>query len=302
MKTQSRPFALFYLLVAYVILQFAWWTWLIVDLNQKLHEAHGNPEGTLKNKYLMIGGEALVFLILLILGMYRVRKSFLKEQEVSRQQKNFMLSVTHELKSPLSSIRLQVETIRRHQLTKEKQDQILGNAINDIERLNQLIENVLLASRMQSGTFPLSKEEVNLSDYIKENIREFRSLSTNLSVNLSGDESVFHSIDPLLFRSVIYNLLENSSKYGASEARVELKEKKDSILIEIKDNGPGINEEERENVFKMFYRSGNEETRRSRGTGLGLHIVKTLVEKHNGTINLEKNSSGGACFLIKLNK
>lgn len=313
MKRASRPLFLFYLLVVYVVLQFCWWTFLIADLNNQLYkERLKNSESSAYNqeelekslhkKWIMIGGEAFVFFGLLVAGIYKVRQSFKKEQAVIRQQKNFLLSVTHELKSPLASVRLQTETLKKHSLPKEKQEQVLGNTLKDIDRLDQLIENVLLVTRIENPKSVINAEEVNLSDYLVECLRDFQQLFKEALVAASIQERVYHKIDPLLFRSIILNLMENAEKYGATEIAVNLKEKDNVILINICDNGEGIPVEERENIFKIFYRIGNEETRKKKGTGLGLYIVKTLVEKHNGSISCRSNSPKGTIFEIQLAK
>lgn len=309
-KGASRPLFLFYLLVVYVLLQFSWWTYLIIDLNNQVYkerfqaieqnEVVDQQKSVLHKKWLMIGGEAFVFFTLLLTGMYMVRKSLQKEGMVIRQQKNFLLSVTHELKSPLASVRLQAETLKKHQLSREKQEQVISSTLQDIDRLDQLVENILLVTRIDNPNFPVACVEVNLSDYILECTRNFKTLFTDALVNTQVTEGLYACIDPLLFRSIILNLLENAYKYGSKEIGVEVLEKGNRISIMIRDHGPGIPSEERENIFRIFYRIGNEETRKSRGTGLGLYIVKTIVERHNGTIIIRDNSPKGTVFEINL--
>lgn len=312
-RRTSRPLLVFYILVVYVILQFTWWTYLIIDLNNQVYyeklnnmpdgsDAYLSAEALLKKKWLMIGGEAFVFFTLLIAGLYLVRQSLKKEALVLRQQKNFLLSVTHELKSPLASVRLQTETLKKHQLTKEMQEQVITNALHDIERLDQLVENILLATRLDNPSFAISKTEVNLSEYLMECIRSFRSVNQDAIIKNEVTDGVYAEIDPLLFRSIIVNLLENAYKYGSKEITVGLQDAENKTCITICDTGPGIPDDEKDHIFRIFYRIGSEDTRKQKGTGLGLYIAKTIVERHNGTINVRSNKPAGSIFEINLPK
>jgi two-component system phosphate regulon sensor histidine kinase PhoR len=326
-RKRSRPLFLFYVVVVYVVIQFGWWTYLLVRLNNEvsvlqghvlslqamqepavqttaeLHEAEKELRDKLHKQWLMIFGEGSVFLALLLLGILRTRTSFKKEVALSTQQKNFLLSVTHELKSPLASVRLQLETIQKRALPKEKQDEVLSNAIEDTDRLNALVENILFAARIDNHTYVLHKEKGNLSDEVKglsEKAAAGFARHHKLVTDISGD--VITSFDRMGFHSIFINLLENAVKYSpaGTAIKVELKKNNDAARLSISDRGPGIPDHEKTNVFGRFYRVGNEETRSTKGTGLGLYIVHSLVEEHGWPIKIIDHPGGGSIFEITI--
>lgn len=324
---RPRPLLLFYIVVAYVFIQFGWWTFLLVRLNnditvleQQALIARSSPQpvsmntadlaeqdALLKEKlhkqWMMIFGEGSVFLILLLLGILRTRNSFKKEVALSAQQKNFLLSVTHELKSPLASVRLQLETIRKRDLPKEKQHEMLEDAIEDTDRLNALVENILVAARLDNHTYSHHPEKINLSDEVKDLTEKIASgLARHHVIKMDIAENVFASFDRIGFHSMFLNIVENAVKYSkaGTEIKISLAKKNDSVVLSVADRGAGIAAAERENIFGRFYRIGNEETRTTKGTGLGLYIVRSLSEAHNWSVNIHDNEGGGSIFEITI--
>jgi K+-sensing histidine kinase KdpD len=285
----------------------------VVDLNTQLGigiNSQGDNfvlknqlEAKLHKKWAMIFGEGSVFLVLLVLGIIRTRNSFNKEAALATQQKNFLLSVTHELKSPLASVRLQLETIQKRTLTKEKQDEVLSNAIEDTDRLNALVENILFAARIDNHSYVINKEKGNLSDEVK-GLSEKAAVGFARHHQLVMDISIntITSFDKMGFHSVFINLLENAVKYSptGTEIKVSMKKNNDSVLLSVADHGPGIPNEEKENVFGRFYRIGNEETRSTKGTGLGLYIIRSLVEEQGWSIKILDNNPNGSIFEITI--
>jgi len=313
-KTKSKPLLLFYILVIYVFIQFAWWTYSMFQLNNEIvllkNELNllkgesaeqiiikGNElNDKLHKRWLMISSEGAVFVALLLLGIYQIRKTFKKEKELAVQQKNFLLSVTHELKSPIASTRLQLETLLLREIEKERQKEILKNAIQDTDRLNNLVENILLASKIDSEYFTLHPEEINLSNYLTENLNQtIKIFNYPQKIILDIQPDIYLKIDKTTFPSIIINLLENAVKYSPKESVITIKLKNESnqIKLSVIDEGQGISDIEKKNIFKKFYRVGNEETRSAKGTGLGLYIVQFLVEKHNGAISVKNNLPAG---------
>ena len=260
------------------------------EMNAKLHK-----------RWVMISSEGAVFIGLLLLGIYRIRKTFKTESELAERQKNFLLSVTHELKSPIASAKLQLQTMQKRELPKEKQQEIIANAINDTDRLNNLVENILLAAKIDDSLFSLHKENINLSEYISENMNQMIGLfNYRQKVILDIDKNVSMAVDRTTFPSIILNLFENAIKYSPADSTITLSLKKQNgrILLSVKDEGYGIPEESKKHIFEKFYRAGSEETRRTKGTGLGLYIAKHLVEQHNGTISVKSNHPKGSIFEV----
>ena len=260
------------------------------EMNQKLHK-----------RWVMISGEGIVFIGVLFLGFLQIRKTFKREEELAQQQQNFLLSVTHELKSPIASTKLQLQTLQKHELNREKQKEILTNAINDTERLNNLVENILLAAKIENNVYLLHKEKYNLSEYITEGMNQtIESFHYKQKVVLSIEPNIYMDIDRTNFPSIILNLFENAVKYSAPDSTitVSLKKQNQKIILSVADEGAGISDKEKATIFKKFYRAGNEETRKTKGTGLGLYIVDYLVKQHNGIITVKNNTPEGSVFEV----
>lgn len=256
----------------------------------------------LHKRYIMIIGEGTVFFLIMILGVARVRHSFKKEADLAQQQKNFILSITHELKSPLASVKLQLETLLKRDLSADNKNKVIGNALADAERLDYLVENILMAANLESSGYRLYLERLNFSDFVIDFLEKFKSRNNKSEILSNIQDNVFISADKTAILSVIQNLMENAVKYSGegSSVSVNLYKKNNDIILEVGDQGIGINEEEKKKVFRKFYRIGNEETRGTKGTGLGLYIVKHLVELHKGNVTIKDNKPRGAIFEITL--
>lgn len=318
-KKRSRPLLMFYILVAYVFIQFSWWTFSMFRLNNEVSHLKTelnllkgeSPEevmqkgneinAKLEKRWVMISGESAVFVGLLLLGIYQVRRTLKKENELAERQKNFLLSVTHELKSPLASTKLQLQTLEKHELARPQQKEILGNAVSDVDRLTKLVENILMAAKIDNKVIPMNRETVDLSTYLQEGVEQtIRSSAFKQKVLLDVQPDIQFAIDKIHFPSIILNLLENAAKYSPADStiRISLKKTGGQIIFRLSDEGYGIPAEEKERVLEKFYRVGNEETRRAKGTGLGLYIVNYLVECHQGTLHISDNQPKGTVFEI----
>jgi len=320
-KIRSNSKRIIYILFVYIIAQFLWWEILMVKQNnalleekQKVLELTIADTDQLKSeidklekskiqKTYMVVGEGTIFLLLLLYGINLIRKANIKEHELLDQKNNFLLSITHELKTPLATTKLQLQTLKKHQLPVEKQQELIDIAINENERLNSLIDNVLLAARMQENEYHMSKERVDLSDLItKIATASYRASLDSKTLKLNLETAVFCEIDKLAFPSILTNLLDNAFKYSGEimDVEIHLKKSESGIVLKVSDRGMGIKDSEKKRIFDQFYRSGSEETRKAKGTGLGLFIVKYLVEKHGGVISVKDNSPTGSVFEINL--
>lgn len=311
-----KPLALFYLLVLYVILQFSWWAYLLIDLNREVYREHiefarehGHPEKVtglekeLTQRWQMVAGEGIVFLGILIFGIYKTRQAFQKEFSLARQQKNFLLSVTHEFKSPLAAVKLNLQTLLRRELPREQQAAMLNRAVAEADRINNLIENALLAARIESHNYNLHKEEFSLTDCIESSVRNrLVPVDQNRQIITDIDPGIYMKGDGLAISSLILNLLENAEKYSpeGSPVTVTLKKDRKNAVLTVADLGIGIPDDEKSKIFNKFYRIGNEDTRNTKGTGLGLFIVKHIVGYHSGEIKVTDNHPTGTVFRVTL--
>lgn len=270
-----------------------------VSLEKEIDELRTKKQ----NRIYMIVGEGTVFLLLLLYAFYRIRKASEKEIELVTQQKNFLLSVTHELKTPIAATKLQLQTLLKHkQLDAVQQEQLLNNAINETNRLNRLIEDVLLANSAEKNLV-LNRENINVSELTEQVMSNYFSDKKAKGVLKSEiEKGIFATVDKLLFPSIIINLVENAFKYSPenSPVQISLSSQNGKLNLSISDNGFGISEKEKQKIFEKFYRVGNEETRNTKGTGLGLYIVEKIVVAHNGTIEVQDNKPKGSVFKISI--
>lgn len=317
----KKPVFILWIVLAYVLCQFFWWEILLVNQTRQIIEEKQNiialsvSDGQRlqaelaslrkkqKTKTIMIVGEGLVFLLLLIYGTTRVKRAYEREKELSRQQHNFFLSITHELKTPIAATKLQLQTLRKQNLDAALQDELLQKALQETERLNALIDNVLLASRMDSPGFSLYTQVANATELLKAIVdRYYQKALQEGRLLLETEPEASCLIDEQAFTSVVTNLLSNAFKYapGNESVHLSLKASKGGWCLRVADKGPGISKAEQEKIFEKFYRAGNEETRRNQGTGLGLYIVKKLVDAHGWSIRVKNENSRGAVFEIEM--
>lgn len=314
-----RPILFLYVLATYILLQFCWWAYLLLELNDEIFEhkienvrlTAASPElesqtiayfeKKKQQRRWMVAGEGGVFLTLLLWGSVLSIRSFKKEFELARQQKNFLLSITHEFKSPLASIKLYLQTILKHDLDREKEITFLNNAINDTERLNTLVENALLANLINHKGYSFSKENLNLSAFLRLQVQKFQQVPNHGTVETHIQDGIFMDADMNSLNLLINNLLENARKYSAKNTPivVSLEKNEKCIRLCVADNGPGIPDDEKAKVFRKFYRIGNEETRQTKGTGLGLFIVKYISEGHKGQVLIKDNKPHGSIFCVE---
>lgn len=251
----------------------------------------------------MIIGEGVVFLTLLVWAIQRTRIAFRREELLAERQKNFLLSVTHELRSPLASIGLQAETLMKRDLPKEKQSQILANVLEDTERLNALIGNILLAARIDTAAFVLQKSKRNFSDFTEQLAGKIaQGVGQHHEFRLKIEKEIEIAFDDVAAHSVIANLIENACKYSKAGNPIEisLKKKDNRLQLSVADQGKGIPDSFKKTVFERFYRTGNEETRSTKGTGLGLYIANYLSEMHGWKISITDNKPQGSIFTVEI--
>ena len=283
-----KPLTIFYILVFYVIAQLLWWATIMVHLEPMRRG--------------MVVGEGFVFISLMGFGAYKLHRAINKEKKINVQQKNFLLSVTHELKSPLASIKLYLQTILKRDLDKAQQQNFISKSLLDIERLADLVENMLLATRIENKSYSFPKEPFNLSNLVDK-------IVTRLQIHVCNAEALIIDIEPNIFvkgddfalSSVITNLIENAVKYSPSCMPIQVSLKRHlagKIIFTVSDLGIGIADEEKLKIFDKFYRVGSEETRKTKGTGLGLFIVKQVLDHHQANIKVKNNVPNGTVFEV----
>lgn len=296
MKRQTGIF--FYILGLYVVLQFAWWGFHLIELTEELK----SDSTDVSKRVIMIIGEGLVFFSILLFGLWKIRSSIKKDLQLSERQNNFLLSVTHELKTPLAANKLYLQTIQKRNLDEEKRKNLMEKAIQENERLEGMIENILNASRLENNALKPHKEEIDVTALFEQVAERFQKRNQQELIVLNLEKDIIANLDVFFVETIVNNLLDNALKYGGSSGKIELYlvKKAQRLVFGVKDQGPGIEKEEIKKMFEKFYRSGNEDTRQQKGSGLGLFIVAELVRMHHGKVSYKENTPRGANFEIQL--
>ena len=291
-----RAALIFYILSVYVVVQFIWWGYHLIELTGEVTKTDTH----VSKRVAMIIGEGAVFLVLLLFGIWLIRRSIRKELKLSERQNNFLLSVTHELKTPLAANKLYIQTVTKRDLSKEQQNDILKKAIEENTRLERMIDNILNASRLENKALQLEKEEFSLKDLVNAISVRFNTILGQDIVKVNCNETIEITGDKFMIETVLNNLIENAIKYAGKDQPIELYGSKEdgNIRFGVKDLGPGIDKDKRNIVFQKFYRIGNEEVRTQKGSGLGLFIVSELIQMHGGTVSCLENQPSGCNFQI----
>ena len=310
------------ILLAYIIAVLVFWEISLQKLNRNIYaqevitlksriDSLQDPNtynlelGTLQHKLSLrttqYAGEGTTFLIVILVGAVVVYSSFRRSIMLSRQQNNFMLSVTHELKSPIAAIKLNLQTLEKHQLNEGQRKQLIDRCIRESNRLNDLCNNMLLASQMEGRQHKQVKETFDLSELVEDAVKDYaarypRNFEEDImpGCRISGDKMMLHM--------AVNNLLENAVKYtpGDKSITITLQTTNSNILLQVKDEGSGIPDTEKRKIFNKFYRIGSEESRKSKGTGLGLYLTNKIVLQHKGRITIKDNTPSGSVFEISL--
>ncbi len=306
-----RTLLIFSVLALYVLLQFLWWGYLLVNKDNELQallgqlEAlgvrstidHDRPERTLW----MVAGEGAVFLILLLLALWLTYRTVRHELGLARLQRNFLLAASHELRTPIAGLKLHLQTLHRRPLDEHQRAMLLNSALGDVERLGMLSEKILLATRLEELRKPLDREAVDLTELITTLVEQARSgYGREHNIVIDRPQAVVLESDREALRTILGNLLENACKYAptGSTVHIVVRQRQGAVDVDVCDEGPGVPPQDHERIFERFYRSGNEETRQAKGTGLGLYIVKRLSEELGATVSYRPRLPRGAIFAV----
>ena len=249
-------------------------------------------------------GEGLTFFGLIVVGGIFLYIAVRRQIRYQLQQKNFMMAVTHELKTPIAVTKLSLETLQRHQLDEAKKNKIIHEAINETERLDNLCNNILLSSQLDAGGYQFTKQLFNISDLVFNASESIKKRYPDRAFNYDIKEELYCIGEEFLIRMVINNILGNAIKYTQPDASIDVicHEHSGNIEIFIKDQGEGIPDKLKEKVFEKFYRLEDEKTRKAKGTGLGLYLSTKIIKDHGGSIRVTNNIPKGSIFAIQLPK
>jgi two-component system, OmpR family, sensor histidine kinase CiaH len=245
-------------------------------------------------------GEGLTFLLVILVGAVFIYRAVRKQFRMAQEQKNFMMAITHELKTPIAVTKLNLETLLKHKLDERKQTKMIQMTLEETERLNNLTNNILISSQLEAGGYRFAKEELDLSALSSDCLDNFRNRFPDYNWKAEIEADIEITGDGMLLQIMINNLLENAVKYSPKHSAITFAVKKTGqhIHMQVKDEGMGVPEEEKEKIFRRFYRVGNEKTRSTKGTGLGLFLCRKIASDHNGSIHVSDNSPAGSIFTV----
>jgi len=251
----------------------------------------------------------VVFFAIIITGLVLNTIFLIREIRRNEQHDAFLNAVTHELKTPIASIRLYLETLQRRDVGEEKRKEFYGVMLADSDRLLHTVEQVLKASSTREKNHLLNITDINLSELLRESVERVKiryGLNDGV-INLSQTDSdikVRGDADEL--QTVFTNLLDNAVKYSDKEIKVTLAVKnlnEKFVIVRVKDSGIGMAPAELKRIFKRFYRVSSRQMQKMKGTGLGLFIVRSIIKKHGGRIFAESKGEGtGSTFIVQLPK
>jgi signal transduction histidine kinase len=257
-----------------------------------------------RGRILMMVSEGGFFAVLLLVLIALLWRSFRRDVELERQHRNFLSAVTHELKSPLASMRLTLETVTSGRASGESAGRFLRAALEEVERLDGLVQKVLEATRYSRGRSVLAPREASLSQLVEETVAAFarRAGAAGAQLEVAVEPDIFAEVDEEAMSIAISNLLDNAIKYGGRPPRVGVRLGLDGshAVLEVSDNGAGVPEEDRKLIFGRFFRGGDEMTRSTKGTGLGLYLVQQIAGAHRGTVRVASTGPEGTVFRLSV--
>jgi len=316
-KKLHSIYFIYWVLLGYIVAALIWW---FIALNRQNTQMARNEMEQLKedgpdyfNKIIRIQdaekrkmaqyiGEGATFFLLIMAGAVFVFRAVRRQLKFSQEQQNFMMALTHELKTPIAVAKLNLETLQKRKLEEPQQQKLIQITLQEANRLNALCNNMLLSSQIEADGYLFTKEEHNFSELVENCVHDFAIRFPQRKIVQEIAPGLFVNGDMLLLQMAVNNLIDNAIKYSPKESQVTilLNAVQNKIVLQVKDEGKGISDEEKKKIFTKFYRIGNAATKAAKGTGLGLFLTKKIVQQHKGNISMTDNNPAGAIFTVTL--
>ena len=308
---------IYWVLLLYIIAALVWWyvalsrqneqmtTYKIQELqttDTRYREQYKKIMDENKRKSAQYLGEGAIFLLLISAGAIFLFRAVKNQLKITTQQQNFMMAITHELKTPIAVTKLNLETLQKRKLETSQQEKLINNTLQEANRMNALCNNLLLSSQMESEAYKKVSEQIQINKLLGDCIRDFSVRYPSRNIMFNPKDEITIDGDVFLLQMAFNNLIENAMKYSPKDTSIQvvLANKENQCLITITDEGNGIPDEDKLKIFEKFYRIGSDATQKSKGTGLGLFLVKRIVDAHKGMVYVKDNQPKGSIFTIQL--
>lgn len=256
-----------------------------------------------RDTMVMFAVEGAVVALALVGGMVIVLRVLKQEADLGERQRAFLSGVTHELRSPLASAKIAVESLLLGRVPEEKRARYLNHAKEDLERLDGMVEEMLDGARMANKTIEVHPEPLDLAAFVVDLQQELKtqgSMSGALIEFHVPNQEVAVTADPAALERILRNLVSNAVKYGGDPSRVDVSVRRDAGdgLLEVRDYGPGLGGADRRKLFMPFVRGPGDVVRKRPGVGLGLYLVAELTRALGGRVTVEDGLDGGGTRML----
>jgi len=320
-----RAFVVFVVLVVFCLLQLSWWIVFQVDSSQQFRQvrldlltlqygSEADIPADLKSaldreshkRVVMFVSEGSFFMLIILTGAYFIYRTLRRSVELQYLQKTFIQSLTHEFRTPLTSLRLYLETLQKGNMPEGRTAEILDRMHDDCDRLDGMIDTVLETGYFDRHDYHLKLTITDLVDDVREYLKAFDPYVNRLGGRLISElsDGITVKSDYGALKRALRVLVENATNYSPPDRRevtVSLTRENNQARLAVADRGFGLTEDEKKKVFDRFYRGNGDKTKKVKGTGLGLFLARRIIEGHGGQI--EATSDGpdkGSCFIISL--
>ena len=307
LKTIFHPIFIFIgVQIAWIILMVIWINWYLKNRQElKSIAERFKPELFAPDLNWVVLLEGCFLMMVILAGVYLIFVYWNKQARLNKMQSNFVSSVSHELKSPLASIQLYLETIKYHDVSREETRDFVEIMLTDTERLSRLIDNILEAASTEPKKMQLQFQPVEMKSFLAELItgyqRQFEEKEFDARLEIKDAPTL--NLDKRAIRMVFNNLIGNALRYSSQGVpfTIRMRNQGKYCEIEFADSGIGLSQKELKKVFRKFYRVQNRETQNIEGAGLGLFISREILKNHKGKIQVSSEGKGkGSTFKVLL--
>jgi len=292
--------------IAWIVLMAIWINWYLENnlAIQKFAQKIRPDLFTAEIKWLILF-EGCFLMLLILAGVYVIFVYWNKQNRLNQMQSNFVASVSHELKSPLASIQLYLETLKYQDVSNEEEKDFVETMLSDTQRLSELVDNILESSKADPKSMALQFQPVNLGEFLTEVVQSHKRQleAKQCRVDLKLEASPTLNLDQKALRMVFNNLISNAIRYSPAGCPLNIHLHKNGKYWEVDfaDQGFGFEKKDMKKIFRKFYRVQNKDTQNIEGAGLGLFISSEIVKNHKGRLKVSSPGKGeGSVFSVLL--